>query len=1265
MHANSLQRHALDGEILSPLATVRVIGRAHPLSSRRVICEVPAGLSIAEILQLCAGSSGADFAVYLGEHPIRAENYGRIRVKPGATVVVVPRLQNNPVWRTVATVVIAVAALVAAPYLAPGIIAAAGAIGVTIAATTAIAIGAGVIMLAGSLALNALFPIRPPELSAQGSGAPLNSIQGANNQANPYGTVPVVLGRHRQSPFYGAKAYTEIVGNDQYLRLLFVLGYGPLQVESIQIGETAIGTYADVQTELRQGYAGDAAVTLYPGQVDEQALSIALQNRADPPRLTGHAPWSDSVVTSVDTDEIAVDFLAPSGINMTDSKGNDISWSFTIEMRYRKVGAASWTTGPQTVFTRSYEPIRRGQRIAVARGQYEVQCQKPLGDADPKYARDQVTWTSLRSLRSAAPISFDKPLALLAVRIRATNQLSGVISTLNCVTTSLVKAWNGSAWVANQPSSWPPDLFRHVLQGPANARPVADSGIDLASLQEWWTYCVANGFKFNKVLTDSASVYDRLLGICAAGRAVPTFIDGKWGVVWDRPADPVVQHFTPRNSWGFKGQRTYAQRPHGWRVPFINAANGWTQDERTVYDDGYDASNATLFERIEFPGVTDPGLIWRHGRFHIAQSRLRPENISLSVGWEHLVCTRGDRVAVTHDAMLVGLASGRVKSIAGQVVTVDEQVTIETGKTYGLTFRIADDARSITRAVDGAMVPGDYKSLTLVGDLSVLSGGELFAFGETGRQTAIYRVRSITHQRDLNATLGLVDDAPEIAAADQGDIPDYDPHVTVPPDPLSLPPRSFRFLEVIDGRGATARALVRLVWQLPRLGKTVSFDVQLRDDDAGGDWTAAAHVLAPTMTVDVPLTSAGIWSFRVRCVFADATVSDWAVLNALNLAGLSTVPGDITNLHIRAVDGQTVLDWTVVDDSRVLFYEIRKGSTWDTGLVVGDAVAQPPWATTGDGVYHVRAYVLSPFSARIYSAHSASITVLGAIIARNIIVSHDEQIEGWTGQLQGGVIDGSFIRTTPTATLTLPWATEIVSQLELSGLHIAIYVSPIIVNIGQAAECRFWTQFEASGILQGDDFLAQTDVLASADVLGTSPTRYIDAFPIWRFATGAGNDVFAPADVFAATDVFSADIAWGDWTAIATGTRVARYFQAGIVLITGREDTSAVGTKFSWFVDVPDRTDDYTAMTVPDTGLDVTFYSGGYNGTPTSGAAATPFNGGPNGSPVPHVQRAIVNGTNGDEVKVTNVTLSGCRVFVVNAGSNVTRAGVNLLVRGF
>jgi hypothetical protein len=47
----ALQLKALDGEILPPGASVRVIGRTHPLSGGRVELELEAGLSIAEILE--------------------------------------------------------------------------------------------------------------------------------------------------------------------------------------------------------------------------------------------------------------------------------------------------------------------------------------------------------------------------------------------------------------------------------------------------------------------------------------------------------------------------------------------------------------------------------------------------------------------------------------------------------------------------------------------------------------------------------------------------------------------------------------------------------------------------------------------------------------------------------------------------------------------------------------------------------------------------------------------------------------------------------------------------------------------------------------------------------------------------------------------------------------------------------------------------------------------------------------------------------------
>ncbi len=1262
---NALIQSRLDGEIIAPDAMVSVFGTTHPLNAvagSRIARRVKAGLSIAEILHESLSDrpghdASASWIVTLGDglaaHEIAPANFHRIRVKPGTTLTFRPRLGGGAA-RTVLTLVVAVAAIVlAAPTggLSLGLLAATG-----IPVAIGSALIAGGIMLAGTLAINALFPIRPPE-AQDTSSKQLNSIQGAQNQANPFGPVPVVLGTHRQSPYYAARPFTEIVGDDQYLRLLFCMGYGPLGLTNFRIGETPLSSFSDYEIEVRQGFGTDTAVTIYPGEVDEVALQITLEPSV----------WN-SQTTVPDTDEISWDVTATQGLVAVDPQGDPVPYEVTIAVQYRPAAGGGWLSAPNIVFTRSNDPMRRGWRIAVTRGQYEVRLQRTTAYLSRRdLVKDVMVWTALRSLKSAAPIVFPQHLALIALRIRATDQLSGVISTFNCDCASLVNAYSGSGstWNADTASSNPADLFRHVLQGPANARPQGDVRVDVSNLQAWWGYCYANGFAYNEVINSVGSVYDKLCDIAAAGRAVPTWIDGTWGVVWDRPTDPIVQHFTPRNSWGFKGDKPYVQQPHGWRVKFINAANGYTSDERIVYDDGYSSSNATLFEGIQFPGVTDPALIWKHGRFHIAQSRLRPEKITLQVGWDHLVCTRGDRVRVTHDVLLIGLAFGRVKSVAGQVVTLDETVTIAGGKTYGVQFRVPEDVRIIDRAVDPGVVAGDYTMLTLVGDLTGIVPGNLFAFGETEQESADYRVQAIAHQGNLIATLTLVDDAPEISQADTGTIPDYDPHVTIPADPFTLPPRDLRYLELIDGRGQTARALVHLTWQVPRFGKIASFQVQDKSDDVGGPWTNVASILPPHTSADIPYGASGVWSFRVRCIFTDGTASDWISLLGLSLQGLTFAPSDVTNLHQHAVDGRTVLDWTIVDDPRAILYEVRKGSSWDTGLVVGDVVAQPPWPTTGDGTYHVKAYVLTPFGVRVYSPDAASIAIAGSIFARNILRNNDEQAAGWPGRLQGGVIDGSFIRTDVSAAITEAWAAEIVSTLELTGIHIAVYASAQTVDIGRAAECRFWTEYEASGILIGDDFLAKTDVLADGDILGTSPTRFIQAFPVWRFATDGSTDIFAPSDIFAPTDVFTADIHWGDWVAIPSGTRVERFFQPGYVLITNDAATNATGTKFSWFVDVPDRNDDYTALAVPDTGLSVTFYSGGYNATPTPGATAVPFNGGPNNAPLPHVQRAIVNGTNGDEVKITSLTLTGCTVFVVNAGSNVTRSGVNLLVRGF
>ena len=1261
----------LHGEVLPPGEMVRAVGTTNPFLGDRIDIAVPAGLSIAEILREALADRPdfvlrRDFVVHLDGHVVPEQHWSRVRVKAGVTLTFSLRLQDGNAWRTALSLVVAVTAFVFAGPLGGAI---AGAIGVTSAIGISVtgALASAGIMLAGTMALNALFPVRTPEQVNNAVPGSLNSIQGARNQADPFGPIPFVLGRHRQAPRIVLPAFTEISGNDQFLRFGVCWGYGPLDVSDMRIGDTPLSSFADVEIEHHAGYASDGAILLYPGPIDEQVLQIELKN------VDG---WQYRTTTD-DTDEIVVDIAAPKGMYYIDEASGKIApYGTLVSAQYSPEGAGDWRGIGTFNVGGSVDPVRMSMRIPVPRGKYDVRLQKASADANDEKFFDQIYWTALRSFRRVPPITFPHPLCITVLRIRATGQLSGVIDTLNGLCQSKVLAFDGAAWVPDTISQWPSDLFRHLLQGPMNARPVPDSRIDLGNLQAWWVYCVQNGFRFNQVVSTKGSIWDKLCDIAAAGRAVPTFIDGKFAVVWDRPNDTVVQHFTPRNSWGFQLQRTYAQQPHGWRVNFINEDNGYTSDERIVYDDGYDKSNASLFEGLQFPGVTDPTLIWKHGRFHIAQCRLRPEKISLSAGWDQLVCTRGDRVAVTHDVILIGLNSGRVKSVAGQTVMLDETVVLEPGKTYGISFRLPGDERLIVRSIDPNTPVGEQRSIEVFGDLSQVERGTLFSFGETGQAFAHYRVQSIKHQKDLIATLTLVDDAPAISLADKGAIPAYVPNVTIPPDPLTLAPNDFRYKEAVQGEGNAVRATIRLSWIATRRGKIVSSELEVMR--AGGNWRPVAVLPYPQFAYEWDLEAADVWSFRVRFIFNDGQPSRWSVLNNLTLLGLTAPPPDV--LVIRGavyVDSNGSISWDEVIDYRPIRYAVRKGDSWDAGLELA-TLAHPPYAVHGNGTYWVKAYA-GPDQSRAYSVNPAMVDIEGAALVRNVLAVRDEKSDGWNGVFTGTVAkSGTLIRTGGSGDfLSLADFLNEQNMLNAGGqgngtyeLHPSRYV-----DAGRDVACRVTISLRGTSQIATDDFLGNPDILNNPDFLAAGNS---DKVKVYAEVSTAHNDVIGDVfsldpgenpgnDIFAEPDVFSPDVSFGPWLKYEPGEYLGRYFRARVVLETLDPQVIAITQEFVMTIDVPDRLDNWGivddvartlgAITVPAAGLAIIFASNGKN-------VAEPFNGGPNTDPLPAIQITNTSGTN-FSFEVAALTKNGCTIIPRLNGTPTDAPKTNITIQGW
>lgn len=226
---------------------------------------------------------------------------------------------------------------------------------------------------------------------------------------------------------------------------------------------------------------------------------------------------------------------------------------------------------------------------------------------------------------------------------------------------------------------------------------------------------------------------------------------------------------------------------------------------------------ATVYETLNLPGVTSASQATRLGRFHLAQIKLRPEKYSLNADMEHIVCTRGDLVKVTHDIPMWGTGSGRISSVSYNnttdklTVNFSDSISIKGLTTYKLRIRIpgvvnlTDSSVIFTcdQAASDSYVTSVVISLSnnahLANSFNSSTGAELstniflpdtlFMLGETSLETNNCIVLSIEPMDNITARLTLVDYSPEIYTyADSDDpLPEFRSKLTTPILPTNAP----------------------------------------------------------------------------------------------------------------------------------------------------------------------------------------------------------------------------------------------------------------------------------------------------------------------------------------------------------------------------------------------------------------------------------------------------------------------------------------------
>lgn len=1173
------------------LKSFDITGLPHPFAATRCEFTLPAGSSLDDVMVELVRRTGCQPAllreatVMVGDQRIPMAYWSHVRVKAGTPVIVraVP-------GRNVLSVLVVVATLVAAFYIP-------GAIGLT---GFAAKLASAAITVGGSLVAQAIAP--GPQLPYSGGGqqlpSPSFSIAGTRNEARPYGVIPKLYGRIvNYHPPLAALPYTEVQsGNRQWLRLLFAVSWGPVDMSVLRIGTTPIDQFPDVSYQIDVGI-GVSGLGLYPREVREESLSIQLR------QVDGYIERT----TPIDTDEIQLDITFPSGLILITNRNVQMALNVRFEVQYRPAAGGAWQAAPLASGFTAAAKLEGGGVFQVAgatksarrssvgfnvpRGRYRVRIRRLTeDDQSDNEGKDQwITvedsyWSSLKSFQNEPPVT--KPgIALVALRVLASDRLNGIIDTFNLTVEPRLRTRSGSSWTSPVGTRNPAWIFCDILTGPQNARALPASRLDLTAIAAWAADCDANEYTCDAVLNYRTSVWQLLQDVASCGRASPAILDGQYTVVQDKPRTTVIQHFSPRNMRNFEVSRVFADQPHALKIRFPDVRTEHQTAERIVYDSGYHAGNATKFEVLDLPYTTDHRLAWKFGRFALAATRLRPEIMSGETDIEHLACTRGDLALVSYDVIRVGLGSAYITAveISGTdvtAITVELPMAMAVDQNYGVRLRMATSSGtvSVVHAID--TVVGEHTELTFTTPIPDSthqpSVGDLVLFGLIGAESSEQLVRSIEPRADLSARVTFVAHAPEIHDADQGTIPEFDPGMTLPPVIDRAAPPAPIVTSIDSGENALAisntgvvQANILLGIQVNRNDATtpaVYLQIQYRRADTNDPYTTAPLYPADTTQVRIgPVTEGLTYTIHLRTISALGQTSA-GVDHTVTVEGQSGLPPDINHVF-REGD---YLSWEYPDPP-LDFGGFRVTANY------GSSVNRATARALHSGLLSVSKFDISSLSgtqtlmvfavdlAGNESLNPAIVTInLGDLPVSNIILTQDEH-PTFAGTIAGGTVVSS----------------ELVADIDSDPL----FWGPDSSLFWGADGDAFWptvtyTELAYAAAYDPDSTHLGATVRLAFDITGDYAVDYreVDSPLFWGsdgdLFWGADDDLFWPESIV--SDWFTWPGQLGPLDDDSTGYEFRATVAAG--------DVQGTLTEMSVLIDVPDIVEDIQDFTAADTG---------------------------------------------------------------------------------
>jgi hypothetical protein len=883
--------------------------------------------------------------------------------------------------------------------------------------------------------------------------------------------------------------------------------------------------------------------------------------------------------------------------------------------------------------------------------QYKVRVTRVNSYSSKTYQiQDKLTWLSIQARFDRTPVITDKRHVFLEIKIRATNQLNGAIQNLSAVAKSVLEVYddNTQTW-SKQITSNPAWVFCDLMTGEINKRAINKSRLHMASIVEWSEFCdevptpppsqtfLAPRFECNFVLDFDTTLQSIINTVTNSSQASLNVIDGKYGVLVDKLKTVPVQVFTPRNSWNFSSTRSYSETPHAIKVKFVDPFKDWNISEAIVYDNGYDVNNATLIDELDSFACTNYEQAWRFGRYMLAQARLRQENISIDVDFEHIVCTRGDLVYFSQDVMKVGGTPARVKSVSGNQITIDDAIETSPGS-YGYV------ARTSSGIITNTLTVIDSDTFDLDGPIPAV--GDIVIIGQVGSIVIECLVKSINPNNDMSATITMVEKAPGVYDAESTDtISLYDPALNPNIDPALFAPGPVEDLAVIENTwrvvGNDYQYYVDIDWEVPIGSAYETFEVYV---DSGSGYELVGFSKETEFEYIVDPNDLGIeHGFKVVAVSANGNkipLIEAPEVFATPLEKL-TPPSDVLALYIDITNQVISFNWPQVSDPDLKEYLIRyspvtDGASWEVSIPLLRVDKNSTTATYQGrtGSYFIKAV---DFNLNESSVAASALTSIPNLFDLNIIEETND-FPALNGSLDTVEEDGVGL---------------VLRRLAIAGPDAnnyfpeGYYYYENFLDLGEIYTVRLQSLIEAEGFTVAD-LMSNWALLSDVLALSNAGTAAWDVETQYR-----GTDSFNVIADWASLDIIDpisegAQDRWTPWTKFVIGDFTARIFQFRLKLISNIPAVTPRVYDGVIRADMPDRLETYDNQTAGPGGLTVN-YSPSFKGPGTS----------------PNIQITQDNAQQGDYYSITGRTLDGFTITFYDKNDVAVTRQFDAMVKGY